>query len=94
MTVLDRHAWTVQRLARLTPEQRRELRDQLARQERSKDAQHREAACGVLDKLRQADANTADKRVADARAFLYGQQDTAKERRAEAARSFLYGERR
>ncbi|MCU1675307.1 MAG: hypothetical protein JWM93_65 [Frankiales bacterium] len=90
MNVQRAHYWTVAKLGKLTADQRRELRGKLARQERSRDAEHRAQAGKVLTMLREAEAVTLSSRVDGARAFLAadGGEPSAARRLADA-KAFL-----
>jgi hypothetical protein len=90
IAVERQHYWSAAKLAKLTADQRRELRGKLARQERSQDPEHRAQAAKVLTMLREAETATVPKRVADTRRFLFGSEDRDAARRLDDARQFLH----
>ena len=88
--IIYRHYHSEVELQRMTPEQRRDLAGKLARQQRSRDETHRRHAEQLLAMIREADAATVDRRVSDARTFLYGDgADQDVQRRVDDARKFL-----
>jgi hypothetical protein len=63
--------WTAAEINRLSRDERRELRDDLARQRSSKSESARKAAAHCIAYMDRHDCESVDDRVADARAFLY-----------------------
>lgn len=84
------HHHTQAELTLMSVEQRRELAGKLAAQQRSPDALHRSHAERLLKMIREADAATVDRRVRDARAFLFPDADASVAKRTADARKFLH----
>jgi hypothetical protein len=68
---MTRKSWSQADLARLSPSERRRIRQEVGRQRRSPDPLVRAAAKDVIEALDAAEVETIGARVAAAKAFLH-----------------------